>query len=249
MEIRNMTKGITATALSEFKKLLSKIPNDRFKNTWFIALRQNRKNPDCPGGTVLKGNTAYRLMVKDCITRLKWGKNIGIYAMSGGLMFLDLDVEKGKLKASEEFLQKITPSFCVKTRNGGMQYYYLNDGGYPNQIIKENGVDIGELRTDWYYVVGVGSYVIPDENNGNGDGTYRVINDATIAPFSGLDGYIEKRSEPQKDEVQIINKVTEVKKGVSIDEYQKKLKEQGKKPKKATESMVKSMLMELQRGM
>lgn len=236
---------MTATVDSYFKQLIKRIPNEVFKNVWFFPIRQAAKRPEVPLGTALKGNTAYRLDVRDCIKRLKQGKNVGIYALPGGLMFLDLDVEQGKLKASDEFMSKVAPSFCVKTRNGGFQYYYLNDGCYANQIIKENGVEIGELRTDWYYVVGAGSYVTPDKDNGDGDGTYRVISDVPIVPFLGLDGYVEKR-DSKKEETKLFHEKTETKNSMNADEYYKKLKEQGKTIRKVSDAEIKKMLMKLQ---
>ena len=177
---------MTITKPDDFKKLLPNIPEERYKNIWFFPVRQDRKNPDVPSETILKGNTAYRLTVRDCLTRLKAGKNIGIYALTGGLMFLDIDVQDGKLKASKEFMKQIPDTFTVKSRNGGYQFYYLNEGNYPNQIIKENDIEVGELRTDWYYVVGVGSYVNPDENNADGNGIYHIEKNISVTSFHSL---------------------------------------------------------------
>lgn len=219
---------MTATVANEFRKLLARIPKETLKNVWLFPIRRDKKNPEVPGGTILKGNLAYRLSPGSSIQRLKGGGNVGIYGLSGGLMFLDLDMEKGCLKASNEFLSKIVPSFCVKTRNGGFQYYYLNDGKYPNQLLKENGKEIGELRTDWQYVVSVGSYVTPDDN-GNGDGTYRVLYDVPIVPFSGLDEYIQSNDKAKDTEIKTFSKVTEKKDRVDIKDYKRKLRKEGKK--------------------
>ena len=156
---------MSLTNPKDFKLLYSLIPKQRRENVWFFPLRANQKNPDCPGGTILKGNLKYRLGFDEALQRLSWGSNVGIYAISGGLMFLDLDVRGGKLLASQSFLDALDSKYKtlkIKTRNGGFQYYFLNDGKYKNQVLKENNVVIGELRTDWFYVVSVGSYVEPD---------------------------------------------------------------------------------------
>jgi len=219
---------MTATNPNDFKLFISKLSKEQLKNTWLFPIRQDRKNPECPSGTILKNNLSFRLEPYQAIKRLKSGQNVGIYALTGGLMFLDLDVEKGKMKASQEFLSKINPSFCVKTRNGGLQYYYLNDGLYDNQVIKENGVTIGELRTDWYYVVAVGSYVLPDENaTQDGEGTYRIIHSLPIASFNGLSGYVLKRLE-EKDTTTILTAKKTVQTEISINEHNKRLSDQKK---------------------
>lgn len=217
---------MTITKPDDFKKLLPNIPDERFKNIWFFPVRQDRKNPDVPSGTVLKGNTAYRLTVRDAYSRLKSGKNVGIYALPGGLMFLDIDVKDGKIKASKEFLKQIPETFTVKTRNGGLQYYYLNEGKYPNQIIKENGIEIGELRTNWYYVVGVGSFVNTDANNADGNGIYYISHNTSVTSFHGLEDYIFEQ-EIQEKEIKIFSKKSEPRDEVNIKDYKQKLKERG----------------------
>jgi hypothetical protein len=180
---------MTYTKPRDFQELINIIPKEVMEKVWFFPIKQDRKNPDVPSGTILKGNLAYRLSQYDAINRLKWGKNVGIYALSWGLMFLDLDVKNGKLIASQSILDslELNPTLTIQTRNGGIQKYYLNEGAYPNQVIKENGVPIGELRTNWFYVVSVGSYVTPDEQSANGDGTYRLIGkNRLISKFKGL---------------------------------------------------------------
>lgn len=217
---------MTATNVTDFKKFITLIPQDILKSVWFFPLRQDRKNPDVPGGTVLKGNLAYRLDVKSCVYRLKQGKNFGIYGLPGGLMFLDIDVSGGHIIATKWFIEQIPPTFTVRTRNGGYQYYYMNRGLYPNQIIKENGVQVGELRTNWYYVVGVGSYVTPDKDNKDGDGTYRIIHNAPIGDFSGMEGYIFKGN--TIDDTKRFTGATHKDSMVSLEDYNKNLVEKGK---------------------
>jgi len=216
------------TNVTDFKTFLDIIPKEVYPNVLFFPLKQDRKNPEVPSGTILKGNLSYRLSRSMAINRLKWGKNVGIYALTEGLMFLDLDVKNGKLLASKEFLGEVAlnPTLTIQTRNGGLQKYYVNNGEYNNQVIKENGVPIGELRTDWYYVVSVGSYVIPDEHTNKGDGTYRLNTDTmNINPFKGLTGVI-KRGEVKSGEIETFENIDSD--YIRVDKYYQSLYEQGK---------------------
>lgn len=276
---------MTATNPADFIKLLSRIPKEKFKNIWFLPIRQDKKNPETPKGTILKGNKAYRISPSNCIRRLKFGKNVGIYALNGGLMFLDIDVEKGKIKASEEFLSHIPKTFTVRSRNGGLQFYFWNDGTWANLVLKEilytwegfeedvpekylislfggdwkkksrirklennkikiiiGGKEWGELRTDWQYVVSAGSYVTPSEDNYNGDGTYRVINDVPIVDFIPFDDYFEKRdSKPEEVKTFTKKEVNEVK----LNDYLEKLKASGKTKKLMKGQELKDMIMRI----
>jgi hypothetical protein len=215
------------TNVKDFREFLDIIPKSTMEKVWFFPIKQDRKNPDVPSGTILKGNLAYRLSRYDAINRLKWGKNVGIYALKDGLMFLDLDVKNGKLLASQGFLDSIAlnPTLTIQTRNGGIQKYYLNDGEYNNQVIKENGVPIGELRTDWYYVVSVGSYVIPDEHSSGGDGTYRIKENMALNQFNGLPE-IMQRDEVKTEEIKTFNRPEA--ESISIQNYYTSLASKGK---------------------
>jgi hypothetical protein len=218
---------MTSTNVEDFKKLLSRIPQDRFKNIWWIPIRQDHKKPDVPLGTKIKGNLAYRLDVKTCINRLNQGKNVAGYALTGGIMYLDLDVQDGKMIASHDFIKAVPESFTVQSRNGGLQFYYLNDGLFDNQLLYENGIEIGELRTDWQYVVAAGSYVTPDANSFDGDGTYRVIKKIPLISFPGLEG-INKRTSINNNEIKTFTKETEKADAVKREDFLAKLKETGK---------------------
>jgi hypothetical protein len=215
------------TNVKDFRELLDIIPKSTMEKVWFFPIKQDRKNPDVPSGTILKGNLAYRLSRYDAINRLKWGKNVGIYALNGGLMFLDLDVKNGKLIASKAVLDNVAlnPTLTIQTRNGGIQKYYLNDSEYNNQVIKENGIPIGELRTDWYYVVSVGSYVIPNEHS-CGDGTYRLSGECReINKFNGLPEIL-RRDEVKTKEIKTFNK--QEPEPVSIKKYEVSIEQKGK---------------------
>jgi hypothetical protein len=142
-------------------------------------------------------------------------------------MFLDLDVKNEKLLASQGILDSIAlnPTLTIQTRNGGIQKYYINDGEYNNQVIKENGIPIGELRTDWYYVVSVGSYVIPDEHTNGGDGTYRIKEHIALNRFNGLPEII-RGGGVKTEELKTFNRPDA--EAISIQNYNNSLELKGK---------------------
>ena len=238
---------MSLTNPKDFKTLYSLIPHEKRDKVWCFPIRSGKKNPEVPAGTVLKGNLSYRLSYAEALTRLQWGSNVGIYAISGGLMFLDLDVSGKKLLASRGFLDALeskNTTLKIKTRNGGFQYYFWNEGIFPNQVLKENGVQIGELRTDWYYVVGVGSYVAPDENSIGDDGTYRIIREEPISQFCPFGDYFKKNDEIRKDDVKTFVKKTETKDSISLEIYKQRLEDQGKVRRKMTTTERKYLVLE-----
>ena len=189
---------MTATNPKDFEKFVKLLPREVLENVWFFPIRQDTKKPDVPGGSDMK-SPQNRLKLGDALGRLQRGKNVGIYAIPGSLMFLDLDVADGKLIASPELIEKLSKTMTIQTRNGGRQYYYLNDGKFSNQLIYEGEKIIGELRTDWWYVVSIGSYVTPDKNNIRGDGTYRLISgDQPTSQFQDPGLNLKLRSEIEK---------------------------------------------------
>lgn len=183
---------MSLTNPKDFSKLWSLIPWNKRENVWLLPIRQNQKLPEIKAGDKWKLNEKYKLLYDEALTRMRWGSNVAIVAITEGLMFLDLDVKDKKFCASNAFLDalelKYKDTFKVKSRNGGIQYYFWNDGKYANQLLKENDIIIGELRTNWQYVVAVGSHVEPDGHNLNGDGIYRIIAENSIQPFDGIPG-------------------------------------------------------------
>lgn len=165
---------MTATVFSEFQKIYNKLPKDRLKNIPFIPLRSGTKIPEVIGSWKEKQNQINMYGVKK---RLNSGKNYAIVARVGGIMFLDIDAENGNVKATQEILAQIPETLMVKTRSGGLHYYFLNEGQFPNQLFKIGNSNIGELRVNWQYIVGAGSWVEP--------ATYKVISDLPIAEFKG----------------------------------------------------------------
>ncbi len=123
----------TTTEPQQFERFLKLIPDVTLPNLWLIPLGKGTKNPD-----ILKGEKAkdekYRLTPGQAVDRLKMGMNVGIYATSGGVLFLDLDTDRGIIVLPDKMRNTIPATLTVKTRNGGLQYYYLNNGTFKNKI-------------------------------------------------------------------------------------------------------------------
>lgn len=183
---------MTNTNFNEIKKLFRHIPRTVLKNVSFIELHNGTKIPFSRFKEKENWLTYYQ--VKD---RMHSGSNIAVLARQNGLMFLDIDSdEDGNLKASEEFIEGIPKTFTVQTRSNGNHYYFLNENKYPNQLVYEKGVEIGELRTNWQYVVAPGSWVDPAQ--------YTVLCDYPIAKLEGdILQYLKKGSidDIQKPEI------------------------------------------------
>ena len=88
---------MSLTSPRDFETLNSLIPRDIRKDIWYIPLRANEKIPEVRAGDKWKLNENYRLSFMEALTRMRWGSNVGIVAIPGTLMFLDLDVRGGKL--------------------------------------------------------------------------------------------------------------------------------------------------------
>jgi len=164
---------MTSTSFEEFKKLFFKIPKEQLEYVHFIALRAGTKVPFSAWKEKENWLNFYEIKNK-----MKTGWNIAAVAVPKGIMFLDIDVnESGKLPIPDSVLQEIPETFTVKTRSGGLHYYFLNLGAYDTQMFHYDGKDVGELRANWSYVVCPGSWIEP--------ATYKVFSDMPIAPFAG----------------------------------------------------------------
>lgn len=174
-------KGMN-TNTKEFQLLISRIPADVLPNVCFIPLKPGTKDPDVPKGAKLKDNIdKFRISHEQACDRLVAGGNVGIYALSGGLLFLDADTESGGLVLPQDIINTIPGTLTIKTRNGGRQYYYLNDGKIENNNHTYKGKKSGEIRAEWLYVVAPGSYVRPDQNaTPDATGAYTIFDDAPI---------------------------------------------------------------------
>jgi len=193
---------------AQFKRLLELIPSEIMDKVWFIPLGKGVKDPDVPEGAKLI-DPKYRLSAEQALERLKEGLNVGIYAIPNGLLFLDVDTDKGKIVLPLEIRRNIPATSTIKTRNGGLQYYYINNGTFKNKIHKHNGRKAGEVRANNYYVVAPGSYVEPDEHAGqDATGLYTIINDAPIVTLEALPGGIVVSEDKPKEEIKIENKGT-----------------------------------------
>lgn len=163
---------MTSTNYEEFKKLFYRIPKERLDYTHFIPLRVGSKVP------IGNWKGKVHLNLYECKDVLKTGGNIAIAGIPNGLMFLDIDTDNnGNVKMPLFLMDSIPNTFRVKTRSGGFHFYFLNDGEWDNQKFIYQGNEIGELRTNWQYVVSAGSWVAPE--------TYRIVNDVPILRFDG----------------------------------------------------------------
>jgi hypothetical protein len=193
---------------AQFRRLLELIPEGVLDKAWFIPLGKGVKTPDVPTGAMLK-DVKYRLSADQALERLKKGLNVGIYAIPQGVLFLDADTDNGKIVLPLDIRQNIPATLTIKTRNGGLQYYFINNGLYKNKVYRFNGAKAGEIRADWYYVVAPGSFVQPDEHAAQGaDGMYRIINDVGIATLEKIPEGIMISEDKPKEAIKIGHKVT-----------------------------------------
>lgn len=165
---------MTLTNFNEFKKMFKRIPKERLPFVRFIPLRQDSKNPLRRGSWKLINLTYYEIK-KD----MNMGVNIAVVCLPKGVMVWDFDIdETGKLyepELAKELLQIKT--LTVETRSKGLHFYFLNDGKYNTQDRIINNNNVGELRANWSYVVGAGSWV---DLHGGHEGQYRVVQDEPI---------------------------------------------------------------------
>lgn len=176
--------------VSDFDKLAARINEAGDIRYALIPLVKNDKNPAIRVN-IKENIDSVKLPIEKARARLadEIG-NIGIYAYPDGLCFLDIDINNGELVLPQEMIDNIISSadtFTVKTRSGGYQLYFLNDGNEDNPHIFFHGVDAGELRCNWQYVVATGSYV-PVEVGKKGylpgaTGRYEVIHDRPFRKF------------------------------------------------------------------
>lgn len=181
-----MRGEVMNTDPEEFKKTWDRIPEATRANVWLIPLKAGSKEPDIPKGAKLKDPT-YRLTYEQARARLTAGDNVGIYALPGGLLFLDTDTKAGNLVLPQENINTIPATMTAKTRNGGRQYYYLNNGKIGNNNHAHNGIKAGEIRAEWLYVVAPGSFVKPDKDaTPDATGLYSIVNDALIITLEAV---------------------------------------------------------------
>jgi len=124
---------------------------------------REEKKPDIPKGESWK-DPKFKLTTAQAYERLNAGLNVGIVACEG-LVIFDLDDPERYTFPKE--------TLTVKTRNGKLHKFFLNDGTVKNAVGKGQYALCGEVRAEWQYVVAPGSFVPPDSPIG--DGVYRVI--------------------------------------------------------------------------
>ena len=236
---------MTATSYKEFKLLFDRIPKDRLPFVHFIPIRCGSKVP------IGNWKGKVHLSLYECKNVLKTGGNIAVAGIPKGLMFLDIDI-KNFPNGIPKFIQDMIPStFTVKSRSGGRHYYFLNNGEYDNQKFimlskdkcieydsmeiktKEDllkymnliHIEVGELRTNWQYVVACGSWVEPE--------TYRCINEYPMTDFENVNTSIHKlfRKGKVKDLTPNRTAPTDGKKGNPISERHREMIERINKNK------------------
>ena len=141
-----------------------------------------------------------------------WGEfpddNIAIITSLSGLKVIDLDSAKHEVEG--KYIQEILeyPTFTVRTRSGGFQYYYQANGVTEDRTGIVNGIDI---KADGY-VVAPGSVVgvlpkdeldakkyprvIPSIQNVT-KGRYEVIEDIAISPLPDF-SFLKEEMKPAK---------------------------------------------------
>lgn len=180
----------------EFDKISARISDlDKKTNIHLIKIQPNNKIP-VPGMSWKKINFSLDY-ARDVI---KSGYNVALVAHNDGLCFIDIDLESGKFKLPEGIIIDLILKFdtlAVKTKSGGIQLYFVNDGiteyFSKNDIARNpklfyNGADCGEIRTDDAYVLSPGSFV-PTSSDDKGSistatGLYTIFHDAPIRKLS-----------------------------------------------------------------
>lgn len=186
-----------------FNLRLDAIPE---KNQYWVPLipTVEKKAPQASKGLDIKGNILTPPTQKERedgaeyirITPIEARKRVqhdlcyGIYAVHGGLCFIDIDTHKGNLKITDDQLSELIKSFgtfVVKTRDGGYHFYFINDTETPNGLIYVNGINSGELRTNWEYVIGPGSYYAKSDDAVKGaTGRYTIFKNQAIQRYSKI---------------------------------------------------------------
>jgi len=191
---------------AQFQKLLKIVSPEIIETLWFLPLPFGKKDPPACKEPKDEKN---RLTAQQALDRLKKGMNVGLYCSPTGLLIIDVDMDKdsGELVIPEEQRNTFPKTLTIKTRNGGLQYYYLNNGKFRNAIHTYNGIKAGEIRNDWYYGLAPGSFVKPDDKAGkDATGLYTIINDTPMVSIDTLPACItvkEKDETKPKEEIKI----------------------------------------------
>lgn len=186
-------------------------------------VKSNIKNP--PSQKEIENGALYiRLTPAQARKRVEHNLNYGIYAIRGGLCFIDIDTKNGKLRISDDQIYELIKSFgtfVVKTRNGGYHFYFINDDIRGNGLLYVNGQKIGELRKDWMYVVGPGSFYPKDDDAAPGaTGRYSIFKNQPIKPFSQVvfPDWLTVKEASEQPEIKELEKPT-VKKEIYENEF------------------------------
>lgn len=154
----------------EFLKFWNCLPSSAQDDAWLISLVHHGKKPAIPKDESWQDDK-YRLTPEAAKRRLERGGNVGI-SFRGKAGVADIDCPE---KAKDYFCAGMLETLIVRTRDGNLHVYYLNDGTIENHDQNIDGTHILEFRTKWRYLVAPGSFV-PPTNGSGGDGFYRVVN-------------------------------------------------------------------------
>lgn len=214
------TPSQVSKTIQDFDTFIERLKEAGLSDLPLIKLTDGWKNPVAAFNLKLADgslNPMYKISLSDAKAAIANQENIGCYGSPGGLEFHDIDITDGKFVISDEQVQELIKAFdtfTVRTRSGGIDFYFKNSGELKNPHIFYNGkTDMGECRRDWQYVVCVGSYIVknaPNPDNGKSKGCtpdatgfYEIIHDAPIRKFNPKNApewySIGKKKETQLD--------------------------------------------------
>jgi hypothetical protein len=191
------TKITISDRLKEFDiaaKRISETPQNVYRH--FIDIKPNEKVPH--GSDSWKTRTFSIPYARDLIEKQNY--NIALVCHVDGFAVIDVDLSAGKLPIPENVLQEMITRYdtlTIKTKSGGIQLifqnvgitkYFVDGGNAANPKLLYQGKDIGEIRTNFAYVLFPGSYV-PIEYDKKGHtkdatGMYTVVLDRPVRELS-----------------------------------------------------------------
>lgn len=192
----------TNPSVEVFTHFLDRLIESGITDPALIPLKRHEKSPDVSrGGKILNTdktavNEQYRLNRESAIEWMRAGNNVGIYGTPDTLLFLDADLERGRLVYPDDKYQELVESqdtLTVRTRSGGGLLIFKSDGSKGNPHHYFDSVDAGEIRRDWQYVVCPGSFIPKyrsfkaNDTKGHtaaATGYYEIVRDAPIRTFN-----------------------------------------------------------------
>lgn len=214
MDVGGGVSMVIRTDPDEFRRFHELLTKDRpdYK-PYYIALREDGIdiNGDLTGKKPVTGMRWWldrkRISADDAIRNLEHGMNVAIVATENdSLTLIDID----DLKVIPVSEMKPSLSTISRSRMGGHFFYFRDDDARLKKNVTLS--EIGEIRTNTYYVVAPGSYVrttdiptdqIPPDQRGNA-GKYTIENAAPVSDITYSEipqlfrGAIEKAEESNR---------------------------------------------------